>query len=62
MDLLFSILLKACYHTMLNMSSQSVGNDTGLRWCASESALLRAMSNAIVLLCTSFCFHSSLTF
>jgi hypothetical protein len=35
MDLLFSILLKACHRAMLNISSQSVGNDTGLSWGAS---------------------------
>ena len=34
MDLL-SILLKACHRAMLNISSQSVGNDTGLTWGAS---------------------------
>ena len=35
MDLLFPILLKACHRAMLNISSQSVGNDTGLTWGAS---------------------------
>jgi hypothetical protein len=34
MDLL-SILLEACHRAMLNISSQSVGNDTGLMWGAS---------------------------